>query len=113
MSDRDILDNAPDWADTHRKLLDYPDCTTYADNARDGRLDRSLDDIRRITELEIERVKLISCLSDISNACIGQITMSYGLDAEGIGQSIYAVTGMTAPEMDAYIKDIVPFLSRG
>lgn len=107
MNYREILKNAPDWADTHRKLLGYPDCTTYADNACEGRLDRSLEDIKRIAELEIERVKLISCLSDISNACIGQITMSYGLDAEGIGQSIYAVTGMTAPEMNTYLKDIV------
>ena len=107
MNNQKILDNAPVWADTHRKLLGYPDCTTYADNAHEGKLDRSLDDIRRIAELEIERVKLISCLSDISNACIGQITMSYNLDAEGIGQSIYAATGMTTPEMTDYLKDIV------
>ena len=107
MNYREILKNAPDWADTHRKLLDYPDCTTYADNAADGKLDRSLEDIRRISELESERIKLISCMSDISNACIGQITMSYDLDAERIGRSIYEATGMTTPEMDAYLKDIV------
>ena len=53
MTDQEILDNAPDWADTHRKLLSYPDCTTYANNADDEQvLDRSLADIKRIVELE-------------------------------------------------------------
>ena len=52
MNNQEILDNAPEWADTHRKLLDYPDCTTYADNTRDGKLDRALVDIKRIVELE-------------------------------------------------------------
>ena len=56
MSNQEILDNAPDWADTYRKLLDYPDCTTYANNAKDEQvLDRSLADIKRIVELEKER----------------------------------------------------------
>ena len=53
MSNQEILDNAPEWADTYRKLLDYPDCATYANNAKDEQvLDRSLADIRRIAELE-------------------------------------------------------------
>jgi hypothetical protein len=107
MNNKEILDSAPDWADTHRKLLDYPDCTTYADNAIDGRLDRSLVDIKRISALEQERLVLLSCLLGISDECIGQITMSHGLDAEGIGQSIYAATGMTNPQMNAYLKEIV------
>ena len=56
MSNQEILDNAPEWADTYRKLLDYPDCATYANNAKDEQvLDRSLADIRRIAELEKER----------------------------------------------------------
>ena len=53
MSNQEILDNAPEWADTYRKLLDYPDCTTYANNAKDEQvLDRSLADISKIAELE-------------------------------------------------------------
>ena len=53
MNNQEIIDNAPDWADTHRKLLGYPDCTTYANNADDEQvLDRSLADIKRIAELE-------------------------------------------------------------
>ena len=53
MTNQEILDNAPNWADAHRKLLDYPDCTTYANNADDEQvLDRSLADIKRIVELE-------------------------------------------------------------
>jgi hypothetical protein len=67
-------------------------------------LDKSVD---RIVELESERNKMISCMSDISNACIGQLSMSYSLDAEDIGQSIYAATGMTNPQMNAYLKEIV------
>ena len=56
MTNQEILDNAPNWADAHRKLLDYPDCTTYANNADDEQvLDRSLADIKRIVELEEER----------------------------------------------------------
>ena len=59
MNNQEILDNAPEWADTHRKLLSYPDCTTYANNAKDEQvLDRSLADIKRIAELEEERDKL-------------------------------------------------------
>jgi hypothetical protein len=52
MNNQEIIDNAPDWADTHRKLLDYPDCTTYVDNKYEDKLDRSLADIKRIVELE-------------------------------------------------------------
>jgi hypothetical protein len=59
MNNQEIIDNAPEWADTHRKLLDYPDCTTYVDNKYEDKLDRSLADIKasvakdkRIAELE-------------------------------------------------------------
>ena len=59
MTDQEILDNAPKWVDTYRKLLDYPDCTTYANNAKDEQLlDRSLVDIKRIAELEKENASL-------------------------------------------------------
>jgi hypothetical protein len=57
MNNQEIIDNAPDWADTHRKLLDYPDCTTYVDNKYEDKLDRSLADIKRIVELEGNQVR--------------------------------------------------------
>lgn len=34
-------------------------------------------------------------IADISNMCIGEITMNYKLDAQYIGELIYKVTGMT------------------
>jgi hypothetical protein len=63
MKDQEIIDNAPDWADTHRKLLDYPDCTTYVDNKYEDKLDRSLADIKRILELENIMFDLLSLSS--------------------------------------------------
>jgi hypothetical protein len=64
MKDQEIIDNAPVWADTHRKLLDYPDLTTYTDNGRDDKLDRSLADIKRIVELEKGIEKLSIAVSE-------------------------------------------------
>ena len=64
MNNKEILDNAPDWADTHRKLLDYPDCTTYANNADDEQvLDRSLVDIKELVELRKANAELEKKLS--------------------------------------------------
>jgi len=65
---------------------------------------RSRIDIERIVELEKKRVKLLSCLLDIQSACIGQITLSYGLDAEYIGRQITDATGMTYPELDKELE---------
>jgi hypothetical protein len=58
MNDQKILDNAPDWADTHRKMLDYPDCTTYVDNKYEDKLDRSLADIKELVELRKANAEL-------------------------------------------------------
>ena len=43
--------------------------------------------------------KLLSCLYDIQQMCIGEIAMGYKLEAETIGQLISAATGLTAPEL--------------
>ena len=49
----------------------------------------------RIAELEKEQATLLSCLLGISNRCIGEIAMNHRLDAQMIGESIYAATGKT------------------
>ena len=78
MNNKEILDNAPDWADTHRKLLDYPDCTTYANNADDEQvLDRSLADIKRIVELEKERESLLRLISYVKSIVFSKVKCSY------------------------------------
>tara|TARA_R110000822_G_scaffold126546_1_gene261749 strand:- start:174 stop:461 length:288 start_codon:yes stop_codon:yes gene_type:complete len=59
----------------------------------------------KIAELEAARFKLLDCMLGISDACIGEITMSYKLDAEHIGQWIYEATGKTNPELTKIIKD--------
>ena len=58
-----------------------------------------------IAELEKERIKLLSCLLGISNECIGEIAMNYRLDAQMIGESIYAATGKTNPELAKALKE--------
>jgi hypothetical protein len=56
-----------------------------------------------IEGLKGEKALMIKCLCRISNACIGKITMSYSMDAETIGQSIYEATGMTNPELNSAV----------
>ena len=48
--------------------------------------------------------KLEAALCEISNMCIGNLTMSYSLDADHIGQSIYEATGMSNPELNDSVK---------
>lgn len=67
-------------------------------------------------ELELEKVKtersalaaqveaLLDCLCSIQQQCIGEITMSYQLDAESIGRQIYRATGMTEPYLRERLK---------
>lgn len=52
-----------------------------------------------------ESFKLLDCLSDIQQACIGEIAMGYDLDAEYIGRKISEVTGKTAPELLEYLRE--------
>ena len=60
-----------------------------------------------IAELEEGRITLLSCLLGISNECIGEIAMNYRLDAQMIGESIYAATGKTNPELAKALKEQV------
>jgi hypothetical protein len=50
--------------------------------------------------------KLMECLTDISSMCIGEIAMGYKLDAQSIGEMIYAATGLTNDELNEYMKKV-------
>jgi hypothetical protein len=59
----------------------------------------------KMAENTTEKVDvMITALCDISNMCIGDIAMSYRLDAQDIGELIYKATGMTNPELNSYVK---------
>ena len=64
--------------------------------------------IKELTEkcrqLEKQNAKLLECLSDIQQQCIGEIAMGYKMSAEFIGNSIYEVTGLTEPELRAKVQ---------
>ena len=48
--------------------------------------------------------KLLSCLFDIQQMCIGEIAMNYKLDAEYIGRMISETTGMNVRELKEKLK---------
>ena len=48
--------------------------------------------------------KLLSCLYDIQQMCIGEIAMNYKLDAEYIGRMISETTGMNVIELEEELK---------
>ena len=48
--------------------------------------------------------KLLSCLYDIQQMCIGEIAMNYKLDAEYIGRMISETTGMNVIELEGELK---------
>ena len=48
--------------------------------------------------------KLLSCLFDIQQMCIGEIAMDYKLDAEYIGRMISETTGMNVRELEENLK---------
>ena len=48
--------------------------------------------------------KLLSCLYDIQQMCIGEIAMNYKLDAEYIGRVISQTTEMTVIELEDKLK---------
>lgn len=54
-----------------------------------------------MTDLEY---KLLSCLYDIQQMCIGEIAMNYKLDAEHIGRMISGTTGMNIRELEEKLK---------
>jgi hypothetical protein len=51
----------------------------------------------RVDELE-------AALCEISNMCIGELTMSYRLDANCIGELIWEATGMANPELNDSVE---------
>ena len=59
----------------------------------------------KIADLEAEKFKLLDCMLGISDACIGEISMNYKLEAEHIGHWIYKATGKTNPELTKIIKE--------
>ena len=48
--------------------------------------------------------KLLSCLYDIQQMCIGEIAMNYKLDAEYIGRVISETTEMSVRELEGELK---------
>lgn len=48
--------------------------------------------------------KLLSCLFDIQQMCIGEIAMNYKLDAEYIGRMISETTRMNVRELEEKLK---------
>lgn len=76
----------------------------YLDKASFIELER--DQLRNELEaLKIANDAMIETLSSISTMCIGKIAMGYELDAENIGQMIFASVGMTQPEMVRYVAN--------
>jgi len=60
-----------------------------------------------VEALKSQNDKYISSLACISDMCIGQVAMSINLDAEYIGQMIYADTGLTHPELQKRATNIL------
>lgn len=55
----------------------------------------------------VDKEELLLLLTDISNMCVGKISMGYPLDVEYIGDLIYQATGMTNPELNEWAKEVV------
>ena len=60
---------------------------------------------RAVDTLTARVAELEAVLCEISNMCVGNLAMSYSLDAEHIGQSIYEATGMSNPELNNSVKE--------
>lgn len=87
-SEADINLSAPDG-------MDYWDWIEQASN----------EALSEADTLTARVAKLESVLCEISNMCIGNLTMSYSLNADHIGQSIYEATGMSNPELNDSVKE--------
>ena len=48
--------------------------------------------------------KMLICLSEISQMCIGEIAMGYKLDSQCIGEMIFEATGMTSTKLLDYSR---------
>lgn len=61
-------------------------------------------EIEEVAQLKADKAELLEALTDISNMCIGEISMGYKLDAQSIGESIYKATGLTNPELNNLLQ---------
>lgn len=55
--------------------------------------------VKERDELKAANSKLIAELSNISQACIGELAMGYKMDAQSIGSSIFEATGLTSEQL--------------
>lgn len=55
----------------------------------------------------IDNIELLVTLTEISNLCIGDLTMGYKLDAQAIGEMIGKATGMNNPDLNTYTNRLV------
>jgi len=74
-------------------MSDLPEFETQADK-RIAELEQQLE------EVNANNARLREAFTDISNMCIGEISMNYKLDAQCVGQIIYEATGLTNPELN-------------
>ncbi|MEL7287153.1 MAG: hypothetical protein AAGJ57_06630, partial [Pseudomonadota bacterium] len=51
-------------------------------------------------QLAQDKDEFLSVLTDISNMCIGEIAMGRSIDAQSVGEMIFAATGLTNPELN-------------
>ena len=80
------------------KMSECCTCGTKWRTGQDGSHSCTRAMALRIKELE-------AALCEISNMCIGNLTMSYSIDPDYVGQLIYQATGMTNPELNESVKE--------
>lgn len=68
-------------------------------------LQKTIDLANKCMKEKQERIdRQLSCLTDISNMCVGDIAMGYKLDPHAIGQAIHECTGKTNPELNEMVN---------
>lgn len=74
-------------------------------NAKDGYVYQETQSAWIAFKDQQEKIKkLMECLASISNGCIGELAMGYKLDANSIGEEIYAATGLTNTQLNEAVK---------
>lgn len=69
--------------------------------------DRVIDELVTNNDVLTSKVaELKSALCEISNMCIGNLTMSYSIDPDYVGNLIYQATGMTNPELNESVEEM-------
>lgn len=64
------------------------------------------EQVRVCTGAVVDHDILIGALTEISNMCIGNLTMNYSLDSQYIGELIYRSTGLTNPELNEFVGQL-------